>query len=230
MSDEPRDPQLEGLLQLVMDVVLDRIRGFEIGVVTSYDDVQQSVTVQPAVARSRVSQTGEREAKPASRRQNVPVWYFGAGGARITAAPEPGDYGLILYCSLSLERWKRRGGVIDPGDDRRHQESDAIFIPGMHVLTSPPTSAAAGAIVVHPPNGGVVKIGGDTGTKPTYQAPPLQDALKAVLSAISAAIGASGTPAGAAAAQTALEVPVTGALAVFDLAATQAQTSKTEVK
>lgn len=43
-----------------------------------------------------------------------------------------GDTGVALFCERSLDIWMLRGGVVDPADPRRHDLSDAIFIPGIY--------------------------------------------------------------------------------------------------
>lgn len=195
MSDDPRDPSLEDVLGLIVAKALSKIRGFEIGRVREYDADRQTVTVQPVVGRARLGQDGVRGAKLTAAIYNAPVWFFGGGGTRITCPLAAGDYGLILFCSVSLDRWKRRGGlIVDPGDDRRHNESDAVFIPGIHPPDSPPTPAPTDAMILHA-GAKVIRAGGPTGAQKTLRADDFLSALDDVLDSIHS--GFSGLPSGA---------------------------------
>jgi hypothetical protein len=189
MSDDPRDPSLEDVLDLIAARVLSRIRGFEIGQIKEYDPSRQTVTVQPVVGRAQIGQDGSRSTKLTSAIYNVPVWFFGGGGVRATCPLASGDYGLIMFCSVSLDRWKRRGGrIVDPGDDRRHNETDAIFVPGIHPPDSPPTPAPADALVLHA-GSKVIRAGGPTGAQKTLRADDFLSALDTLLGSIQTAVG-----------------------------------------
>lgn len=223
MSDDPRDPSLEDVLDLVAARVLSQIRGFEIGRVREYDATRQTVTVQPVIGRARREQDGTRSTKLTSVIQNAPVWFFGGGGTRVTCPLVPGDFGLILFCSVSLDRWKRRGGLItDPGDDRRHSESDAVFIPGIHPPDSSPTEAPTDAMVLHA-GSKVIRAGGPSGAQKTLRADDFLSALDTLLDQIQGAVGSITGGTGAAA-------TITAALLVFRNSVTRSgyKTSKFE--
>lgn len=225
MSDEPREPDLELVLDMFKDSILRRVRGFDVGVVTRYSEDSQSVSVRPVVARARSLETGVKTVKISQEIHNVPVWFFRCGGVGVTAPVVVGDYGLILYSSVSLELWKRLGGVgVDPRDDRRHDEGDAFFIPGAHPLTAPQTSAPTDALVLHAGDK-VVRIGGPSGTQKTLMGDNFLNALDTVLDAVHTAVGA--LPGGAAAAATLLVVINAFQASVFR---DTYKTAKTEVK
>lgn len=48
-----------------------------------------------------------------------------------------GDTGLLIFSDRSLDVWLATGGIVDPGDDRRHALSDAVFVPGLRPFSSP---------------------------------------------------------------------------------------------
>lgn len=64
-----------------------------------------------------------------------------------------GDTGIALFCERSLDVWAVSGGSVDPLDNRTHDLSDAVFIPGLYPITSPvtlpATASAATDLVVH---------------------------------------------------------------------------------
>jgi hypothetical protein len=162
VSDEPRSPQLEGLFGLLLEAALDSIEGMQVARVVSYDSGKQTVSAQPVVNRANLSEDEQRQVKRQPEIHDVPVWFFGGGAqARITVPVGAGDYGLLVFSSLALTRWKQRGGIVDPGDDRRHDMNDCVFLPGMHYIGAAPTLAPNDAIVTH----GTTRIGGPAGTE-----------------------------------------------------------------
>jgi hypothetical protein len=74
------------------------------------------------------------------------VQFPGSGGYRITFPVAVGDTGLIVFSEASLDKWLVSGGTVDPADDRRHDLTDAVFLPGLrdfgHALASAPTDRA----------------------------------------------------------------------------------------
>lgn len=47
-----------------------------------------------------------------------------------------GDTGLLLFSEIALENWLSLGGIQEPGDSRRFDISDGIFIPGLYPFTN----------------------------------------------------------------------------------------------
>lgn len=158
MSDEPRVPPLEELLDLVVELAVDRIRGSEIGVVTGYDATTQVVTVQPVIKRATLNEAGERQPRLTTPVEAILAWFPRGGGSGLTFPIKRGDYGILLYSSVAIDLWKHVGGLVDPRDDRRHDLQDAVFIPGMHDLGHVPTSAPADAVVLHAAAGVEVRL------------------------------------------------------------------------
>ncbi len=107
------------------------------GRVQSFDGSKQAADIEPLVhdtweAEDGTSQTGSLPVIP-----SVPVCFPGSGGWRVTFPVSKGDTGLLVFCSRSIDRWLSEGGSVDPQDDRTHDLSDAVFIPGLTYFGHP---------------------------------------------------------------------------------------------
>ncbi len=223
-ADEPIDPSLESLMLAFCKLSLDGVRVMLPGVVTSYDPATQKASVQPQVMHARVDEdTGERRADPLPEVHDAPVMFLGPARGRITWPVAVGDKCAVFYASSSISRWVTTGRLLDPGDDRHHDLSDAVVLVGLHDFAHVPTDAPTDAVVLHAGDGVTVKIGGSSGTEKTFKADTFLDALDTLVAAIASAVGSisGGTAAGTA---------ITTAKGVFDTAVAAAKTDKTEVK
>jgi len=99
--------------------------------ILKYDPTKQEAEVQPLIKRrykdgvavSRAPITG------------VPVVFPAAGGGIITFPVQVGDTVLLIFSQRSIDRWVRsEGGEVDPLDNRKHDISDAMAIPGLFTL------------------------------------------------------------------------------------------------
>lgn len=178
-KDDPRDPQLEHLMQLSIMIALKNVRSMQPGKVLSYDADAQSVAVQIQVQEAHVAENGDRVAETVTQINDVPVAFLGNGSGRVTVPVKAGDLGMIVFSSRSMDTWKQTGGVVDPEDDRLHDVNDCMFYPGAHVLGKAPTPAPDDAIVTH----GLTKIGGPVGTEKTIRADTYRAAEDALNSA-----------------------------------------------
>lgn len=161
MSDETRTPSLDHVLDLLVEEALDNARSMLPGRVTDYDEDRQCVSVQILIKTGHVDADGDRVVRTIGEIHEVPVWFLGAqAGGRITVPVAKGDTGMLVFASMSIARWKLKGGLVDPGDDRRHDLNDCFFMPGGHDFAHVPTTAPTNAIVTH----GKTKLGGPTGT------------------------------------------------------------------
>jgi hypothetical protein len=79
---------------------------------------------------------------------NVPVIFPGVGGMRITFPISKGDTVMLLFSERSLDTWLVRGGEVDPVDDRRHQLSDAVAIPGLRDFAHPWKGTSSSAVTI----------------------------------------------------------------------------------
>ncbi len=160
MSDESDTPSLADiLLQAIENHMLDVHTAIP-AVVVSYDATKQRVSVQPLIKQARRDQTDERVVDELPVITDVPVEFPGSGAFSITWPIKKGDTGMLQFCEGSIDKWKTRGGVVDPNDDRRFNLSDAVFHPGVRSFKSPIPSAGvhASAMVVRAPN--EIHVGG----------------------------------------------------------------------
>lgn len=60
----------------------------------------------------------------------------------------PGDTGLAIFTDRSLDVFSASPGKlpVDPVDMRRHNLSDAVFVPGLYPFTNPPVNPLAGPL------------------------------------------------------------------------------------
>lgn len=62
---------------------------------------------------------------------NVPVIMPEASDSGMHLPLAKGDTGTLLFCERSMDIWLVQGGCINPKDFRKHDLSDAQFIPGL---------------------------------------------------------------------------------------------------
>ena len=79
----------------------------------------------------RQGEDGTNQTGPLPVIPSVPVCFPGSGAFRVTFPVAKGDTGLLVFCSRSIDRWLSEGGSVDPQDDRTHDLSDAVFVPGL---------------------------------------------------------------------------------------------------
>ena len=101
------------------------------GRVQSFDPSKQSADIEPLVHDTWEAEDGTSQTGPLPVIPSVPVCFPGSGGWRVTFPVAKGDTGLIIFCARSIDRWLSEGGSVDPQDDRTHDLSDAVFIPGL---------------------------------------------------------------------------------------------------
>lgn len=228
MSDEPRTPELDGLLNLLGDVIVGGIRVALPGRITEYDATKQKASVKALVKDEHVDASEKRVVQSIPEVHGVPVMMLGPPRGRITYPVAKGDLCLMIFASSSIKQWLAKGGEVDPLDVRHHDINDAIAIVGLHNYSAGGgTPAPIDAVVVHAGDGVKAKIGGPTGTEPTLMSELFKSALDALILAIKAGLVAAGNTAtgGVAIGET-----FDTAVDAFDEAYAAAKTTKTEVK
>lgn len=101
--------------------------------IIAYDASKQEAEVEPLIKRRYKNGEVVRRAPITG----VPVVFPAAGGGTITFPVQSGDTVLLIFAQRSIDRWVRGdGGPVDPADNRRHDISDAMAIPGLFPLTS----------------------------------------------------------------------------------------------
>ena len=129
MTDLTRQElEAEEALQYSIDTMLYLLRTAQPGVVVAFNEAQNTVQVQPCI----MGKQAKKDAKPLPELLDVPVSFYGAGGYVITHKPQAGDVCLLVASDRSLSRWKQSGGVIDPGERRRHNLTDSVAFFGLN--------------------------------------------------------------------------------------------------
>lgn len=146
------------------------------GKVLSYDAAAQTADVQPVLRRPMRDVDGERVVEDLPVIPNVPVMFPRTAGAFISLPVAAGDYVLLVLCEGSIDAWRATGEVSDPGDERRHNLSHAVAIPGVFPQAGALDDAHATNIVighdgatqihVQPGGAGGVLIGGPSASEP----------------------------------------------------------------
>lgn len=116
------------------------------GKIVRYDSSTQKADVQLLIKERYTDESGATQVRDLPVIPAVPVQFPGAGGYRITFPIATDDTGLVVFSEASLDKWLVSGGTVDPSDDRRHDLTDAVFLPGLrdfgHALGSAPTDRA----------------------------------------------------------------------------------------
>jgi len=84
-------------------------------------------TVDITVAIKRVKKDQEEFTVPVI--PDVPVLFFGSGGLSIAHAISVGDEGIAVFCERDISSFIESGKVLRPTILRKHEYSDALFIP-----------------------------------------------------------------------------------------------------
>jgi hypothetical protein len=131
----PNTPSLwEVIHHLVNEMVASWFTAIP-GVITSYDPTTQSCSVQPVLKSIRRGEDGENVVSARAIINSVPVVFPGGGGYRVVFPLEEGDTVMLVMSTFSLDRWKAKGGLVDPGDERRWDPSDAVAFPLLNDFT-----------------------------------------------------------------------------------------------
>jgi hypothetical protein len=107
------------------------------GRVQSFDSTKQAADIEPLIHDTWEGEDGTNQTGPLPVIPSVPVCFPGSGAFRVTFPVAKGDTGLLVFCSRSIDRWLSEGGSVDPQDDRTHDLSDAVFVPGLNDLAHP---------------------------------------------------------------------------------------------
>src|SRR5208282_4653225 len=102
-------------------------------VVVLNDSNGHTVEVQPTVMGVRTDPTTGDQTNVAmpSLGKSVPVHYPSGGGFTFTHPIKKGDEGIVVIASRCIDGWFSQGGVQPQLEQRMHDLSDGMFIPGI---------------------------------------------------------------------------------------------------
>jgi len=100
------------------------------GIVQSFDPVEQTVTVQPAVKERIMDQFGNITTVNLPLLLDVPIVFPRAGGFALTMPIKQGDECLVIFADMCIDTWFSQGGVQVQAEKRRHDLSDGFAILG----------------------------------------------------------------------------------------------------
>jgi hypothetical protein len=156
---ETRTPELAELVQSAIDFALRDVPVAMPGRIESFDAEKQTASVQPLVKRRDfldVGGVGQARALPVIN--GVPVIFPAAGGYRLTFPLAKGDTVLLVWSHRSLDVWQANGGLVDPGDLRHHDVSDAVALVGLHDNGHALADFATDGLVLGKDGGPTVKV------------------------------------------------------------------------
>ena len=166
--------------------------------VERYDASRREVDLQVMVFESFFDPSGAREVKEIPVVPSVPVVFPGNASGGMTHVVARGDFVLAVFASSSIDSWLATGIAGAPSDDRHHNVSDAVAIPGLFPFSGAGAAPAAStaATVVY---GDEVRLGSKDAADPVVRQSDLA-ALKTYIDAhvhvgVTTGAASSGTPA-----------------------------------
>ncbi len=130
MSDDI-SPTLAEVIRAALDSRLLDLHTALPGRVVSYDSDAQTADIRPMVRRALRDEDGEKVLEDLPVVPKVPVQWPRGGGFFLSMPLAEGDSGLLVFSERSIDRWRSTGEAADPGDQRTHGLSGAVFIPGV---------------------------------------------------------------------------------------------------
>jgi len=100
------------------------------GIVTAFDPVAMTVSVQPAVQGSVRDENGNSKNVQMPLLVDVPVVFPCGGGFSLTYPIRVGDEVLVVFASRCIDGWWQGGQSAPPPDGRMHDLSDGFAIIG----------------------------------------------------------------------------------------------------
>jgi hypothetical protein len=97
----------------------------------SYDGDTNLVNLQPCIMAMRTDDI-DSPVKQLPQVNDIPCVQLGNGKLLLTAAPQPGAYGLYMTSDRVLETWITQGGIVPSGSKKRFDLSNGFFIPGLY--------------------------------------------------------------------------------------------------
>lgn len=127
MPDGSQDLTLPQVLENTFLALMSEINTCLPGRIESYEVSSQKCTVKPLIKKKFFD--GQALELPII--VEVPVQFSRSKNAGMTFPLKRGDTGFIIFSQRSMERWLASGEDVEPGDPRKFDLTDAIFIPGI---------------------------------------------------------------------------------------------------
>jgi hypothetical protein len=99
-------------------------------IIQKHDRDKNTVHVNPAVKLNHLKDDGTNEWLQIAKMEDLPVLYYGGGGASVTVPLKEGDEALAIVASRSIDKWWKEGGVQEQLHSRMHDISDSFILPG----------------------------------------------------------------------------------------------------
>lgn len=189
-------PVLAELLEAAVEGKTRNLRVALPGRIEAYNKSIRRATIQATVQDGFVDGDGERQTITIPQMTDVPVMRVGSGSERYRYPISAGDPCTLVFSSSSIARIKSGDGgdVVDPADDRRHHEADAIALPGLFLSGS---DRGAAPTYVEIDDQEILHLGTAPAPHFSLLGEPFLSAFATLVGAIGTAVGSSGTPAGA---------------------------------
>ncbi|MCK5609853.1 hypothetical protein KAR91_48725 [Candidatus Pacearchaeota archaeon] len=123
---------LTNMVETIVERIFSSVHTCIPGRIEKYDFTTQKAEVQPLI-KIRYNDDIE-ESVPVI--PNVPVQFLGSSESVIHFPLKRGDTGLIHFSERAMETWLSLGGETGPGDYRKFDLSDAIFVPGLRPFSA----------------------------------------------------------------------------------------------
>lgn len=126
---EDDSPELAGVISSAIESKLVDVHTALPGRVESYDAGRQVADVKPMLRRVIRQEDQTRVAEELPVIPCVPVLWARGGGAFAALPLAAGDFGLLVFTEYSADRFRSTGDDVDPGDERRFDLANAVFLP-----------------------------------------------------------------------------------------------------
>lgn len=161
-SMEERNADMGAVLAALVEKIGVETRVAAPGIVTEWDPVQQTVTVQLAIRETMTDEDGEEKELEIPILVDVPVVMPRAGGYVLAFAPKKGDECLVVFADMCIDAWWQSGGVQSQVDWRRHDLSDGFAIMGCWSQQRKPVLPASGVRLQNDAGTAGISLNGNT--------------------------------------------------------------------
>lgn len=149
-KEEPLPDSTPGLASVIAAAIESRLVDVHTslpGRVESYDAARQVADIKPMLRRVIRAADLTRVSEELPVIPCVPVQWPRGGGAFLSLPLAAGDFGWLLFADYSIDRFRSTGDDSDPGDERRFDLANAVFLPAGPFPSAAPLDDASGSEV-----------------------------------------------------------------------------------